>query len=81
MIKNIIVSLATHPEFYRKDLNLGLDMGPIPEVSFDVGGDVVTVDTDRNLIYRLPLINGDQVHLVPKDDPIWKSINLEGEVC
>lgn len=73
MIKNIVVSMATHPEFYRKDLNLGLDTG----IGFDIGGDVVTVDTERSIIYRLPLVNADQVHFIPKDDPIWKSINTE----
>lgn len=62
MKENIAVSMDTHPELYRKDLELGLD----------ITGDMITIDKDTKTICRFPIINIKQVAQLRDDDPIWK---------
>ena len=65
MIKNIYVSMETHPEIYHLDLGL------------DIPGDMVTVDTENLTIFRLPLVHRSIIHKLRKEDPIWESIREE----
>ena len=68
MIKNIVVSLVTHPELYSRDLDLGLE----------VTGDMVAFDDERNTIYRIPFLNNQQIRFITKGGSIYQSIYPEG---
>ena len=71
MLKNIFVTMESHPELYKGD----------PELGLDITGDMVTVDTINKTIYRLPLLDTKAIHHLTDSDPIWDSIKVnKGEV-